>query len=100
MSLESRTTSSSSSKQAPRVISVGGGPGGVGKSLLTVNLSVYLAQLGRSVIIADVDPASAGLHTMLGLDPQRRPSPNGWSAGRSSAPPPSDSDDEPTAPPI
>lgn len=76
MSVESRTTSSSSSRQVPRVISVGGGPGGAGKSLLTVNLGVYLAQLGRSVIIADVDPASAGLHTMLGIDPQRRPTPD------------------------
>jgi len=57
------------------VISVGGGPGGAGKSLLTVNLGVYLAQLGRSVIVADVDPAGSGLHTMLGLDPPSRPTP-------------------------
>jgi MinD-like ATPase involved in chromosome partitioning or flagellar assembly len=40
----------------------------VGKSLLTVNLGVYLAQLGRSVIVADADPAGACLHTMYGLD--------------------------------
>jgi flagellar biosynthesis protein FlhG len=98
MSDESRS-SAASSRQAPRVISVGGGPGGAGKSLLTVNLGVYLAQLGRSVIIADADPASAGLHTMLGLDPQRRPSPNGWSAGRSSRPP-ADAEDEPAITPI
>ena len=32
-----------------RVIAVGGGRGGVGKSVLTVNLAVYFAQLGRSV---------------------------------------------------
>jgi flagellar biosynthesis protein FlhG len=40
--------------------------------LLTVNLGVYLAQLGRSVVVADVDPAGAGLHTLLGLDPPPR----------------------------
>src|SRR5258708_28426200 len=74
VSAESRCAPATSSRQPPRVIGVGGGPGGAGKSLLTVSLGVYLAQLGGSVIIADVDPASAGLHTMLGLDPQRRPS--------------------------
>jgi flagellar biosynthesis protein FlhG len=57
---------------APRgvrhVIAVGGGRGGVGKSVLAVNLSVYLAQLGRSVVLIDADPAGAELHTLLGLD--------------------------------
>jgi flagellar biosynthesis protein FlhG len=57
-------------KGAPRVIAFAGGPGGGGKSLLAVNVAVYLAQLGRSVMLADVDPAGTGLHTMLGLDPQ------------------------------
>jgi len=61
-----------SSKGSPRVISVAGGPGGAGKSLLAVNLAVFLAQLGRSVVLADVDPAGTGLHTMLGLDPKER----------------------------
>lgn len=49
------------------VIAVGGGRGGAGKSLLTVNLSVYLAQLGRSVVVIDADTAGANLHTTLGL---------------------------------
>lgn len=51
------------------VIAVGGGRGGVGKSVLSVNLGVYLAQLGRTVILIDADPAGAELHTLLGLDP-------------------------------
>src|SRR5258706_2264526 len=59
---------------SPRVISIGGGPGGAGKSLLAVNLGVYLAQLARNVIVADVDPAGAGLHPLLGIDPKRQPS--------------------------
>lgn len=49
------------------VIAVGGGRGGVGKSIVAVNLAVYLAQLGRKVLLIDADPAGAELHTALGL---------------------------------
>lgn len=49
------------------VIAVGGGRGGVGKSLLSVNLGVYFAQLGRSVVLCDADPSGSNLHSMLGL---------------------------------
>jgi flagellar biosynthesis protein FlhG len=72
---DARLNGTPTGRASPRVISVGGGPGGAGKSLLAVNLGVYLAQLGRSVIVADVDPAGSGLHTMLGLDPPMRPMP-------------------------
>jgi flagellar biosynthesis protein FlhG len=51
------------------VIAVGGGRGGVGKSMLAVNLAVYLAQLGRTVVLVDADPAGAALHVMLGVHP-------------------------------
>lgn len=51
------------------VIAVGGGRGGVGKSTLAVNLAVYLAQLGRTVLLVDADPAGAELHTLLGVEP-------------------------------
>ena len=50
------------------VISVGGGRGGVGKSLLTVNIGVYLAQLGREVLVVDTDMSGSSLHIQLGLD--------------------------------
>ncbi len=50
------------------VIAVGGGRGGVGKSLLTVNLGVYFAQLGRRVLIADADLSGSSLHIQLGLE--------------------------------
>ncbi|HEY4160151.1 MAG TPA: helix-turn-helix domain-containing protein [Polyangiaceae bacterium] len=50
-----------------RVIAVGAGRGGVGKSLLAVNLAVYVAQLGRSVLLVDADPGGAALHTLLDL---------------------------------
>ncbi|MFO0549775.1 MAG: helix-turn-helix domain-containing protein [Polyangiaceae bacterium] len=48
-----------------RVVAVGGGRGGVGKSTLTVNLAVYFAQLGRSVVLCDAD-GGANLHAMVG----------------------------------
>jgi flagellar biosynthesis protein FlhG len=51
-----------------RVIAVGGGRGGVGKSLLTVNLGVYFAQLGRDVVVVDADPFGSNLHAVLGLE--------------------------------
>jgi flagellar biosynthesis protein FlhG len=46
---------------------VGGGKGGVGKSLVTANLSISLALLGHKVIAVDLDLGGANLHTCLGL---------------------------------
>src|SRR6185503_16996361 len=53
--------------RARRVIAVGGGRGGVGKTLLSVNLAVYFAQLGREVVLCDADPFGSSMHTVLGL---------------------------------
>src|SRR5580698_7814896 len=50
-----------------RLIAVGGGRGGVGKSLVAVNLAVYFAQLGKSVVLVDGDSAAANLHSHFGL---------------------------------
>src|SRR5450432_2014630 len=58
-----------------RTIAIGGGRGGVGKSVLAANLGVYIAQLGRSVLLIDADPAGAALHTVLGLDLPEQQSP-------------------------
>ena len=56
------------------VIAVGGGRGGTGKSVLAVNLATYLAQLGRTVVLIDADPAGAELHSMLDVQlPQASP---------------------------
>ncbi|MFP6684783.1 MAG: P-loop NTPase, partial [Polyangiaceae bacterium] len=43
------------------VVAVGGGRSGVGKTLLSVNLAVYLAQLGRAVVLCDADPYGSSL---------------------------------------
>jgi flagellar biosynthesis protein FlhG len=50
-----------------RIVAVGGGRGGVGKSLLAQNLAIYLAQLGRNVALVDADPTGANLHAHFGL---------------------------------
>jgi flagellar biosynthesis protein FlhG len=55
-------------RRVRHVIAVGGGRGGVGKSVLAVNLGVYLAQLGRKVVLIDADAAGGELHTLLGID--------------------------------
>jgi len=54
---------------APRghIIAVGGGKGGVGKSLVTSSLGISLAQRGKKVVLIDADLGGANLHTCLGL---------------------------------
>jgi flagellar biosynthesis protein FlhG len=52
-----------------RVIVVGGARGGAGKTMLAANLGLYLATIGRKVVLCDADPAGANLHTMLGTTP-------------------------------
>ncbi|MFO0675002.1 MAG: helix-turn-helix domain-containing protein [Polyangiaceae bacterium] len=49
------------------LVAVGGGRGGVGKSLVAVNVAVYLAQLGKRVVLVDADPNGSNLHTHFGL---------------------------------
>jgi len=50
-----------------QIWSVGGGKGGIGKSLLAAALGYELARLGRRVILVDADLGGANLHTCLGL---------------------------------
>lgn len=60
---------------ARRLIAVGGGRGGVGKSILAQNLAVYFAQLGKSVTLVDADPTGANLHAQFGLSALASPPP-------------------------
>jgi flagellar biosynthesis protein FlhG len=48
---------------------VGGGKGGIGKSLLTAALGWQVARMGRRVVLVDVDLGGANLHTCLGVPP-------------------------------
>lgn len=55
----------------PRLIAVGGGKGGVGKTLLCANLSVLLARGGYRVVCIDTDLEGPNLHTFLGIPSPR-----------------------------
>ncbi len=57
-------------RTADRIISVGGGKGGVGKSVMAANLAVAMAQEGHRVVLVDADLGAANLHTMFGLSGQ------------------------------
>ncbi len=50
-----------------KIWSIGGGKGGVGKSVVTIGLGIVLARLGNRVILLDGDLGGANLHTLLGL---------------------------------
>ena len=54
-----------------QVIAVTGGKGGVGKTNVSVNLSLALADLGRRVLLMDADLGLANIDVMLGLRVQR-----------------------------
>ncbi|MDP2689719.1 MAG: P-loop NTPase, partial [Deltaproteobacteria bacterium] len=47
--------------------SVGGGKGGVGKSVTTANLGCALARTGKRVMLVDADLGGANLHTYFGI---------------------------------
>lgn len=46
---------------------IGGGKGGVGKSIITLLLGVRLAKLGVKVILVDADLGGANLNILLGI---------------------------------
>jgi flagellar biosynthesis protein FlhG len=52
---------------ARHIVSVGGGKGGVGKSVVAANLAVAMAQEGHRVVLVDGDLGAANLHTLFGL---------------------------------
>jgi flagellar biosynthesis protein FlhG len=54
-----------------RVIAVTSGKGGVGKTNVSVNLSVALARLGRRAMLVDCDVGLANANILLGLDTGR-----------------------------
>lgn len=56
-------------QELPTFIAVGGGKGGVGKSILSANVAAKLGQAGHNVLLVDLDLGGANLHTYFGLNP-------------------------------
>ena len=52
----------------PLRVAVGGGKGGVGKSVVAANLACAMAELGFRTILVDADLGSANQHTLFGID--------------------------------
>jgi len=53
--------------ESTTIIPVASGKGGVGKSFLTANLAVALAQRGHRTLAVDLDLGNSNLHSLLGL---------------------------------
>jgi flagellar biosynthesis protein FlhG len=58
---------SGASSRNPRILAIGSGKGGVGKSVVTANLAIALAQQGKKCAILDADLGGANQHTILGM---------------------------------
>jgi flagellar biosynthesis protein FlhG len=56
-------------RNSGQIIAVGGGKGGVGKTVVSANLAVELARRGQRVLVVDGDLGGANLHTVLGVPP-------------------------------
>ena len=53
------------------IVAVGGGKGGVGKSFLSTNIGIFLANMGFNTVIVDCDLGAPNVHTCLGEPPPK-----------------------------
>lgn len=63
---------SSGSGRVRQIWAIGGGKGGVGKSLISSSLAIALARTGAKVLAVDLDLGGANLHTTLGVELPRQ----------------------------
>ena len=49
------------------IIAVGGGKGGIGKSVICTNLAAGMALSGQKIILMDTDFGASNLHALLGI---------------------------------
>jgi len=52
-----------------RVIAITSGKGGVGKTNLTLNMAIHLANAGKRVIVIDADFGMANIEVLMGINP-------------------------------
>ena len=53
--------------RSPQVWAVGGGKGGIGKSVLSILIAMTLAEQGQDTVVIDGDLGGANLHTFMGI---------------------------------
>ena len=51
----------------PKIVAIGGGKGGVGKSTVSILLGFWFARMGKKTILVDADLGGANLHTFMGI---------------------------------
>lgn len=51
---------------SPKIVAVGGGKGGIGKSMISSGIALALAEMGHKTLAIDLDLGGANLHTWLG----------------------------------
>ena len=66
----SRTHTGLSQRKTPHSMAITSGKGGVGKTLVTVNLAIQYARKGLKVLLIDADLSLANLDVVLGLTPK------------------------------
>lgn len=67
-----KTAPAPAARLARQIWSIGGGKGGIGKSVLTAAIGWQLAAMGKRVILVDADLGGANLHTCLGVPTPER----------------------------
>ena len=55
------------SKSTPKILAIGGGKGGAGKSVFSTIMAFWLARTGHRTVLMDIDLGGANLHTLLGI---------------------------------
>ncbi len=65
--MQNQHTEKKERTQVPQIWAVGGGKGGIGKSVLSILISMALAEKGRDTVVIDGDLGGANLHTFMGI---------------------------------
>ncbi|MBF0380524.1 MAG: MinD/ParA family protein [Magnetococcales bacterium] len=69
-SSESEVGKAPSERKVPHTMAITSGKGGVGKTLVTVNLAINYARLGLKVLLIDADLGLANIDVVLGVTPK------------------------------
>jgi flagellar biosynthesis protein FlhG len=65
--LATNTSDAPAAQSGPILWAVGGGKGGVGKSVVSSSLAIAFARRGLRCALVDLDLGAANLHSLLGV---------------------------------